>query len=216
MVRKYAIKGTIGLLLVSLVIWGKVFYLQHNHYRAAEHYYADSQWKLAIREYGLAMHMYTPWSPYIEKSAQRLWQIGEMHENEGRPDWALIAYSALRSSFHASRSFFTPGKEWIEKCNAQIARLSSGSARSGEQETTKTREYEKDLLLSALRADGAPKRGWSLLASFSLFGWIGAIVFLIFKGYQSNGSFAGRRKAFWGTAVFLIAFFMWMGSLYLA
>jgi hypothetical protein len=216
MVRKYAIKGAVGLLLVSLIIWGKAFYLQYDHYRTAEQYHADSQWKLAIREYGLAMHMYTPWSPYVEKAAQRLWQIGETHEKEGRPDWAIIAYSTLRSSLHASRSFYTPGKEWIEKCNARIARLSAGSAQSGEQEPTKAQEHERALLLSALRADGAPTTGWSLLASSSLLGWIGAIVLLVFRGYQGNGRFASQRRASWGIALFLVTFVMWMGSLYLA
>jgi hypothetical protein len=97
MKKYYIISTALVTVVFLLVVGGRVLSLQRMHYLAAEGHHAEQNWKLAIREYGLAMHMYTPWSPYIEKSAQRLWQIGEMHENEGRPDWALIAYSALRS-----------------------------------------------------------------------------------------------------------------------
>ena len=56
-----------------------------------------------------------------KKICQQLWQIGDMFEHQKQPDWALLAYSSIRSSFYASRSFYTPGKDWINRCDEKIA-----------------------------------------------------------------------------------------------
>jgi hypothetical protein len=48
-----------------MLVGGRVFYLQRSHFIAAEKYYIEADWKLAIREYDTAMHFYTPLSPYI-------------------------------------------------------------------------------------------------------------------------------------------------------
>ena len=67
--------------------------------------------------------MYTPASPLVERSAQRLWDLGETAQQRGDVARALIAYRSLRSSFYAVSGLYAPGKEWIRRCDARIAVL---------------------------------------------------------------------------------------------
>lgn len=77
----------------------------------------------AIAGFESAIHMYTPFSPLVNRAATRLWIIGRDLETRGESEKALIAYRALRSSFYATHGLFTPGKEWIAICDAKIRQL---------------------------------------------------------------------------------------------
>ncbi|MDP2168123.1 MAG: hypothetical protein Q8J64_07315 [Thermodesulfovibrionales bacterium] len=177
----------------------------------AEGYYAEGNWKLAVREYDTAMHFYTPLSPYVERSAQRLWQIGEMFEQEERFDWANIAYSSIRSSFYASRSLYTPGKDWIKKCDEKIAGLNvrilirEGSVRPEDAASEKARH------LYAMNVDRAPRPLWAALAVAGFFGWIGSVIFIIFKGFAHGKT--SMRHALYGAASFALSFSVWVLAL---
>jgi hypothetical protein len=46
-----------------------------------------------------------------------------MLEGQGDVTRALIAYRTLRSSFYAIAWIYSPGTEWIAKCDAKIAAL---------------------------------------------------------------------------------------------
>jgi tetratricopeptide (TPR) repeat protein len=77
----------------------------------------------AVAGYESAIHMYIPFNQTIEKSAQKLWSIGESNERLGDISRALIAYRSLRSSFYADRWLVTPGLEWIARCDKKITAL---------------------------------------------------------------------------------------------
>ena len=212
MLKKYLVKGLIIIVLFLLIVSGRMIYLQRSHFMTAEKYYSESNWKLAIREYDIAMHFYTPWSPYIEKSAAKLWQIGEMFEKQDKPDWANIAYSSIRSSFYASRSLYTPGKSWISKCDDKIADLnikmliSEGSIKPGEAEA------EKKKYLYVMKVDRAPGPFWSLLVEIGFLGWVGSVIFIIFKGFDYNGKIQ-KRDSLYGLISFFVTFIIWIAAL---
>jgi hypothetical protein len=209
MLKKYLIKGLFVTLLFFLLVGGRSFYLQKSHFIAAEKYYNETNWKLAIREYDTAMHFYTPWSPYIEKSAKRLWQIGEMFEKQGRLDWANIAYSSIRSSFYSSRSLYIPGKDWINRCDYKIADLNvkmlinEGSLNSEEADTERSKH------LYVMKVDRAPDPFWSILVEFCFFGWLGSVVLIIFKGFSDNGKIH-KKFVLYGMLSFLLSFSIWV------
>lgn len=212
MSKKIFITGLTVTLVVFFIMLGKVFYLQHGHFKKGEGYSKESNLKLAIREYDLAMHMWTPWSPYIERSAEKLWQIGEMYEEEGKPDWALIAYSSIRSSFYASRSFFTPGKDWIKRCDGKIASLNVRLLLEDGIIKEDDASSEREKFLHVLTTDDAPDVLWSALAEVGFLGWIGSVVFIILKGFESNGSLR-RRYAAYGALSFASTFALWVVAL---
>jgi hypothetical protein len=103
MLKKYLFKGAVFCALFALLVSGRVFYLQRSHFMNAEEYFMKTEWKLAIREYDNAMHFYTPWSPYIQRSAEKLWQIGEIFEKQDRLEWARLAYATMRSLYSKER-----------------------------------------------------------------------------------------------------------------
>lgn len=208
MLKSYLIKGAAFVLLCLLLIAGKVFYMQRSHYLQAEQYF-ETDLKLAILEYDAAMHNYIPWSPYIQKSAERLWQIGEMLEQKGNPGLAVIAYTSLRSSFYASRSLYTPGREWIEKCDDKIASLNVNALVNEGTIKPESGEEEKNKHLFVMKTDKAPSSLWSVILEFAFFGWIASVVFIIVKGMDKNGNWK-KRTAVFGIALFIMSFTVWI------
>jgi hypothetical protein len=211
MLRKYLIKGLLAVVIFLLAVGVRVTYLQRSHYLDAEKYYKEANWKLAMREYDLAMHFYTPWGPYIESSARKLWQIGEMFEKEDKLDWANIAYSSIRSSFYASRSLYTPGEEWIEKCDDKIADVSVRMLVREGSVKPEAVAAEKKKYLYVLKVGRAPDLFWSVLVEIGFFGWVGSVVFLIFKGFSGDGKI--KKASVYGMVSFLLTFGLWVTAL---
>jgi hypothetical protein len=212
MLKKYLFKGAAVVAFITLLVAGKVFYLQRSHFMNAEDFSSKQEWKLAIREYDNAMHFYTPLSPYIRRSAEKLWLIGEMFEKQGRPEWARLAYASIRSSLYASRSFYTPNKDWIRKCDDRIADLNTrllireGSAKPGEADTEKLKQ------LYLLRVSRAPDTLWAVLAEVAFLGWLVSALHIILKGFDGSGKH-GMRFGLYGIIFFLATFTLWVVSL---
>jgi tetratricopeptide (TPR) repeat protein len=114
--------AVIGLLCLLLFFAGTWWRL-HGQFELGEAAYRRGDFTGAVAGYESAIHMYIPFNGIIEKSAQQLWKLGEANERLGDINRALIAYRALRSSFHADRWLETPGQEWIIRCDKKIAAL---------------------------------------------------------------------------------------------
>jgi len=119
-VIRAARNAAIILLIMFGMVWVKTYFSGRAQYMAGEKALQAGNTREAITDYETAIHMYTPFSSYVPDSAERLWEIGQSFEKSGDYDWALISYRALRSSFYAVRSFYTPYREWIERTETQI------------------------------------------------------------------------------------------------
>ena len=109
---------------ISIVlIWGNTQFRQWSQYKKGEEAIAKGDIIAAISAYEASIHMYTPLSPIIGRSTERLWKLAQDLEQRGDAAKALLAYRALRSSFYAVRSLYTPGKDWIIRCDSRIAAL---------------------------------------------------------------------------------------------
>ncbi|MDA8239831.1 MAG: hypothetical protein M0Z67_05595 [Nitrospiraceae bacterium] len=212
MLKKYLAKGLFFIIIFLLLTGAKVLYLERSHFMAGEKFNAASNWKLAIREYDAALHFYFPGSPYVGKSAERLWQIGEMFEKADKPGWAILAYSSIRSSFYASRSLYTPGKEWIGRCDDKIAALDVKILVNEGSLTPEQSETEKEKLLYVMRVDRAPAPVWAVLVELGFLGWIVSVVFIIWKAFDERGKLA-IRPALYGLVSFVLTFALWVVSL---
>jgi len=110
--------------LISIVlIWGTTLYRQQVQFNKGEQGMAAGDFLAAVSGYESAIHMYTPLSSLVDRAAQKLWDLGELAAQRGDQSRALIAFRSLRSSFYAVSGLYSPGQEWIEKCDARIAQL---------------------------------------------------------------------------------------------
>jgi len=114
--------AVIALICLLLFFAGTWWRLQ-DQYALGEEAFRRGDFTGAVAGYESAIHMYIPFNPTVEKSAQQLWKVAEANERQGNITRALIAYRALRSSFYAARWLVTPGREWIDRCDARIAAL---------------------------------------------------------------------------------------------
>ena len=96
----------------------------------AEQHGAVVLWGRCYEEEGTPA--YWPWVQTIRSYVQK-------NDSEN----ALNAYRLLRGAFYSVRSFYTPGKFWILRCNEKIAVLMAKQPATSESEKTKT--YEERL-----------------------------------------------------------------------
>ncbi|MDA8169843.1 MAG: hypothetical protein M0Z59_09155 [Nitrospiraceae bacterium] len=209
--KKFLLGVSLPVLIFALIA-GRVFYLEASHFHDAERFYKQQNWKLAIREYDTSMHFFFPFSPYMDKSARRLWQIGEMFENRGQLDWAEIAYQSLRSSFYAVRSFYTPGKDWINRCDDKIADLNVKSLIKDGSLKPEDAQAERAKHMMVLKTDRAPSVFWSVLAEIGFFGWAGSALFTALRGFEKTGRLR-KRPALYGVLSFAAFAVIWAVSL---
>jgi tetratricopeptide (TPR) repeat protein len=121
--KSIAVNVAVAAVIGIILIWGNTLYRQHVQFDKGERGMAAGDFPAAVAGYESAIHMYTPGASLTEKSAEKLWQIGQMLEARGDIPRALIAYRSLRSSIYAITWIYTPGKEWIGRCDARIAAL---------------------------------------------------------------------------------------------
>ncbi|MBW1999038.1 MAG: hypothetical protein JRJ29_13885 [Deltaproteobacteria bacterium] len=198
-----------GLVLVMfLMLWARAFYGSVKAYHKGEDFLKQENYIRAITYFDRSIHWYTPLNPYVRKSAERLWEIGEKAQEIGDNKLALIAYRTVRSGFYATSHFIIPYKEWIERAEARIATLV--------EEEQKDRGVSEDIasirdsILESQKAR-SPDVFWTIVLEVGLMGWIGSIIgfiMLYLKKEGASGFFRISTLKWLGlTAPF---FFMWI------
>lgn len=114
---------TVIAVIALVLIAGNTWWRQRTQFHRGESALAARDYMAAIAGYEAAIHMYTPGSSLVERSARRLWEMGGEFERAGDLERALIAYRALRSSFYAARWLLQPGQEWIAACDRKIGEI---------------------------------------------------------------------------------------------
>jgi hypothetical protein len=118
-----AVNAAVIILICLVLFFAGTWWRLHDQFALGEEAFRRGDFTGAVAGYESAIHMYIPFNPTVEKSAQQLWKVAETNERQGNITRALIAYRALRSSFYAARWLVTPGREWIDRCDAKIAAL---------------------------------------------------------------------------------------------
>ncbi|MGB4599802.1 MAG: hypothetical protein WBI04_07465 [Trichlorobacter sp.] len=112
-----------GLMITLCLICANVWQRQQSQYREGVAGEQRGNFMVALTGYESAIRMYLPLSPTVERSAERIWRLGEAAEKNHNPEQALIAYRSLRSAFYAVRWLRQPGSAWIGRCDSRIATL---------------------------------------------------------------------------------------------
>jgi len=195
----------IGLALVVLtLVWTRAFFVSMHAYQEGEEYFKKQQHIKAITFFDRSIHWYTPLNPYVHKSAQRLWEICAQAEQQGDFQLALIATRTIRRGFLAARSFYTPGREWIDRCDTKIASLMN-------QESKTPRLRGAAEVSVPPQASPEPDVFWTLMIEVGLIGWIGSVIGFLMLGLTGGQTVSFRSGAaiFWGI-LFIVFYAMWV------
>ncbi len=199
------ISVVIGLSLVVLaLVWIRAFFVSMHAYQEGEGYFKKQQHINAITFFDRSIHSYTPFNPYVHKSAQRLWEICTQAEQRGDIQLALIATRTIRRGFLAARNFYTPGRDWIDRCDTKIATLMDQGSKA-------QRLSGAAVVSSPQQASPQPNVFWTLILEVGFIGWIGSVIGFLMLGL-SGGQTARLRSGaaiFWGIMV-IIFYAMWI------
>jgi len=173
------------------MVWARAFYGSAEAYRRGEESLRQERVMEAITYFDRAIHWYTPLNPYVERSAQRLWNLGEDSERKGELTVALAALTSLKSGFVSADGLFTPGLEWIRRCEERIQALS------------KTKPF------GSLEPGDPPPPSvfWTLVLEIGLLGWIGGVFWMIARFRKEKRLFPTLLK--WGIP-FLLSYGLWI------
>ena len=193
----------IGLCLVVIIlVWVRAFYGSMQAYKEAERYLEKDEYIRSITFFDRSIHWYTPFNPYIAKSAQRLWEICLQAEQRGDIQLSLIAARTIRRGFLGARSFYVPGKDWIRRCDEKVASLTAGSMNGSKHLSPSAQKVsEPDVL-------------WVLLLEVGLFGWIGSVIGFLIYGLAPTRTPKLRSKPaiIWGVLI-IIFYALWIAGM---
>jgi hypothetical protein len=182
---------TIVLIVVVFLamVWMRAYYGSMKAYEEGERHFEKDQFVQAITFFDRSIHWYTPYNPYVEKSAKKLWEIGERGQRDGDIKLALIAFRAIRGGFYSARSFYTPGENWIRMSEKKIHEL--------EEIETAQRGLHDEAKMGAPVGEKrqevpGPNPGWSVVVVLSFLGWVGSILAFILCAFGSKGE--GKRR----------------------
>jgi len=211
--RLYGVVIVAVLVLCAVGVFLKVDLSGRAEYARASKLFEEGKLWEAVGRYDRAMHWYSPLSGHVEDSARDLWRLGERAEAEGDAKLALLAYRTIRSAFYAARSYRTPGKDWIARCDEKIVELASEQPEMVDR--VPDEEARREEVRRSLGKYPAPDAAWSLAAVIGFLGWIGAALGFIFLGFGRDGRWIRRRAALWGLLVVLF-YTLWIAGLYYA
>lgn len=174
----------IFIVLIALV-WIRSFYGSMSAYHKAKDYLGKRNYIDAVTFFDRSIHWYTPFNPYVHLSAEGLWKMSRDAESRKEFKLALITARTIRRGFYSARSFYTPGKKWIEKCDKRIERLwAIQKGGQGEEVSDKGSELVKTRVQN--QESRAPDPIWGSVLLLGLFGWVGSIIVFILRGFHKN------------------------------
>jgi len=166
------------ILLTFSAIWTRAFIGSIQNFKEGKEYFNDQQYIKAITFFDRSMHWYTPFNPYIERSAEYLSKISEQADQINDDQLSLIALETIRNSFYSSRSFYSPGANWIKRCDDEILNITKDQNenrfKTGDENDDKDKVYRQDIVYND------PAIFWTIVLEIGLFGWIGAVIGIIF------------------------------------
>jgi hypothetical protein len=206
-----------GLMILGLVamalamVWARAFFGSMRAYQQGEASLLENQQVKAITFLDRSIHWYTPLNPYVQRSAEQLWRISMEAEQQGDIRLALIAARSIRRGFYSATSVYTPGKDWIRKCDVRMSKLMA-------MEHGNSRGVPSFSLEGAAKSPERQKQKakhtnifWRIIVHIGFLGWIGsALGFIMFASKDDRkATFVTSRGFEWGGAA-LIFFALWI------
>jgi len=208
-VRRSVVRwGLVASILVAVMV-ARVFIEAKQEFQEGSAAYQAGKLEKAIVHFDRAAHWYAPGNFYVEKALNRLWEIGNQVEKED-PKMGLLAYDSLRGSIYAIRSFYWPYRDYLPRVNERIADLRAQEQVKDQSGTIYGAAHA--FHRKALETDERPYIGWVAAVEIGFFGWIFAVVALIWKGFDREGRMHWKRSVPWMVAI-VVFFTCWVFGL---
>jgi len=196
----------LGIAVFLFMTWLRCFYGSMEAYKTGEEMLRQKQLIRSITYFDRSIHWYTPGNPYVEKSADRLWEIGEQAEKEGDLTLALIAFRSIRGGFYAASHFVTPGKKWIERSEFKIDQL----VRRERKTESELREPELKEKIRQSQKSSPPDVFWTVILEIGFLGWVGSLFAFIFRRWGPKDGSIHFFGPFTWVGVGVVFFAMWI------
>ncbi len=192
--------------LGASVLW-RVASESRTELAAADAYRHDDRLALAIEHYRRAIRWSLPASSTTEQAVSALESIAAELEADGDLAAALLAWRSVSGGLAATRFLYSRTNPTREKANGQIARLVATDRSAGIDATLSTEQLAADHR-RLLDGEVSPDPWWGTLLLLGMATWVGALVLLGWRGFDSAGRFgwAGARGPLWGALAGLVSF----------
>lgn len=200
----FMVSAIIIILLLSM--WASTYISSAKNYNKGEKFFNEGSYIKAVTYFDRSLQMYCPFNPYPERSSEHLWRIAVDAEKDGDLILSLIALESIKNGYFASRSFYSPGENWIKRCDEKI-------------DTIFLEQEEKDVNESYSRARqemqninyNDPNIFWAVIMIIGLLMWIGAVIcFIRFNLMEADSEYSHRvSKGFWPLLI-ILGYCLWI------
>ncbi len=165
-----------------IIVAGVLAFKQYGFYSNAQKSYKNKQYVEAIDNYAMVVYMHLPLSPLEKKAIDKVMRITQkINDNT---TLKLYALERLRSSLYATRSFYTPHRNVLDKIDKEIITIKTSSLiKAGYKKSQK--EIKKDFE-SIMSKDLAPNTIYAFISIAAFFFFIILTIAGINKSTKKN------------------------------
>lgn len=204
--RSGIVAGIAIIALLALLL-GRVASESRGELAAANAYRNDGRPSRAIEHYRRSIRWALPLSPYHTEAISELESLAKELEAEGDRDLALLAWRSLSGGIAATRTLHTGSHPARENANDQIARLLAMDRSAAVDARLSPEQLAADHR-RLLNDEVSPDPFWGLVLLLGMAVWVGALVLLARRGFDSAGRFhwATAQGPVWGALLGLVSF----------
>jgi hypothetical protein len=205
-VRAGVAAAVVAIALGTLLLW-RVASESGTELAAADAYRHDDRLALAVEHYRRAIRWSLPLGSNTAEAVSALESIAAGLEADGDVAGALLAWRSLSGGLAATRFLYSRSNPARENASDQIARLVA---------MDRSAAIDANLSAEQLAADHrrllnervSPDPWWGTFLLLGMATWVGALVLLARRGFDSAGHFrwAAARGPIWGALLGFVSF----------
>jgi hypothetical protein len=196
----------VAITLGALLLW-RVASASRTELATAHAYRHDDRPALAVEHYRRAIRWSLPLSSNTLEAVSALESIASVLEADGDVAGALLAWRSVSGGLAATRFLYSRTNPARENANEQIARLVAMDRSVAIDANLSTEQLAADHR-RLLDEKVSPDPWWGTLLLLGMATWVGALVLLAWRGFDSAGRFrwAGARGLIWGALAGFVSF----------